>query len=169
MTQETPREAMYCYIGIGSNLDNPLEHVKRALKELKQLSNCSWVGASSLYKSEPVGPPGQEKYINAVACVSSTQDPEHMLDQLQAIENRHHRVRIERWGSRTLDLDILLIADLNISTPRLTVPHPFIEERNFVLVPLLELNSNLLINGRAIRDVLTQCPAGDLQILQKLI
>jgi 2-amino-4-hydroxy-6-hydroxymethyldihydropteridine diphosphokinase len=165
MTQETNDVHSNCYIGIGSNLDNPLKHVQDAIAELQQLENCTWIGASSLYRSEPVGPAGQEDYINAVACFTSTLAPEQLLDALQAIENKHQRVRIERWGSRTLDLDILLIADLTINSTRLSVPHPYIDQRNFVLIPLKELNENLLVKGSTITELLKECPAGDLEKL----
>ncbi|MEH6445419.1 MAG: 2-amino-4-hydroxy-6-hydroxymethyldihydropteridine diphosphokinase [Oceanospirillaceae bacterium] len=165
MTLETDNNGVTCYIGLGSNLDNPLSHVQSAIHELKNLSDCKFVEASSIYQSAPVGPPGQDDYINAVICLTTTLSPEQLLDQLQHIENSHQRVRIERWGARTLDLDILLFGNSIIDTARLIIPHAFIAERNFVLVPLTELNSNLSIRGEAITYLLQHCPAGTLQKL----
>jgi 2-amino-4-hydroxy-6-hydroxymethyldihydropteridine diphosphokinase len=165
MTQETKNSIMCCYIGIGSNLDTPLQQVKTAIEELEQLAGDHWIGVSSLYLSAPLGPEGQDHYVNAVACFNTALDPELLLDQLQKIENRHKRIRSQRWGARTLDLDILLIADLYINSLRLQVPHPSICERNFVLVPLAELNSKLEINGTAISEHIDKCPAGSLHIL----
>lgn len=167
MTQETTDNLSTCYIGIGSNLDNPVNHVEQALRELTEISGCVLsVTASSLYESEPVGPEGQENYINAVACLKCSLAPEKLLDALQSIENKHDRVRKERWGARTLDLDILLVDDLTIATERLTVPHPFMTQRNFVLVPLYELAPHLMIQNTSLKTLIEQCPNGQLDKLQ---
>ncbi|MFT5707630.1 MAG: 2-amino-4-hydroxy-6-hydroxymethyldihydropteridine diphosphokinase [Oceanospirillaceae bacterium] len=165
MTLETNNSGVTCYIGLGSNLDNPLSHVQNAIHELKNLSDCKFVEASSIYQSAPIGPPGQDDYINAVVCLTTTLSSEQLLDQLQHVENTHKRIRIERWGARTLDLDILLFGDSIIETARLTIPHAFMTDRNFVLVPLAELNSSLSIKGKAITYLLQHCPPG---ILHKL-
>ena len=165
MTRETNSSTVRCYIGIGSNLANPLQQVKTAIVELQQLAGCQWRGVSALYRSAPVGPAGQDDYINAVACLETDLSPESLLDALQQLENTHQRVRIQRWGARTLDLDILLIAQQYIDTARLNVPHPYIEQRNFVLVPLLEIAGDISIGQQSLTQLLENCPVGSLEKL----
>lgn len=165
MTQETNNQTATCYIGMGSNLENPIQQIKTAIDELKQLTDISSVKVSSLYRSAPVGPEGQDDYINAVAQITTSLPPEALLDRLQDIENAHLRVRKQRWGARTLDLDILLYGDLVINTARLTIPHLSMADRNFVLVPLAQLNSDILIAGTSIHDLIKNCPDGSLEKL----
>ena len=165
MIPETANSALRCFIGIGSNLADPLQQVTSAIVELAQLQDCQWLGASSLYRSAPVGPAGQDDYINAVACLETTLSPESLLNALQQLENAHQRERIERWGARTLDLDILLIAEQIIDTARLSVPHPYIAQRNFVLVPLLELAGDIPIGQSSLQQLLVNCPPGSLEKL----
>lgn len=152
------------YIGLGSNLDAPQEQVRTALQELAQLDHCVLVHHSSLYRSDPVGPLGQPDYINAVAALDTALAPEQLLDALQAIEQSHQRVRKIHWGPRTLDLDILLYSDQVIDSERLTVPHAWMLERNFVLWPLAELVPDLhLPDGSSLHGHLVQCPLGTLE------
>lgn len=152
------------YIGLGSNLENPLQQVADALRELQAIPYTNLVEHSKLYRSDPVGPPGQPDYINAVACLETSLEAEQLLDQLQAIEQAHDRVRLQRWGPRTLDLDILLFGDQVISTERLTVPHAFMCERSFVLYPLADIAPDLrLPNGTDLKQLLSQCPMGTLE------
>ncbi len=128
------------YVGLGSNLEQPLQQVKGALKALQCLRESRLVKASSLYRSEPVGPAGQPDYINAVAQLSTQLTPESLLDELQSLEKQHGRVRNGvRWGPRPLDLDLLLYGQETIDTDRLKVPHPYLAERGFVLYPLSEI------------------------------
>jgi len=132
------------YIGLGANLNAPEEQLKKALKSIAQISGCSLIQYSSFYRSAPMGPQDQDDYVNAVAKISSNLPPLELLDNLQKIEQQQGRVRKEeRWGPRTLDLDILLIDNEIINTARLTVPHYGIKLRNFVLVPLLEIAPEL--------------------------
>ncbi|MCK0766240.1 2-amino-4-hydroxy-6-hydroxymethyldihydropteridine diphosphokinase [Chromohalobacter beijerinckii] len=138
------------YIGLGSNLDEPREHVSRALNELDALPLTHLAGHSSLYASAPVGPQDQPDFINAVARVFTRLSPLALLDQLQALEQRHRRVRQRHWGPRTLDLDLLLYAHLEWRTPRLTLPHPAMRERAFVLVPLAELAPDVALADKTI-------------------
>jgi len=153
-----------CYIGLGSNLEEPRQQVLQALEELAQLPASKLVDASSLYRSDPVGPPGQPDYINAVACLETTLEAHALLDQLQAIEQAHDRVRKIHWGPRTLDLDLLLYGNDTISTERLTVPHAFMTERSFVLWPLAEIAPELqLPDGQKLDQLLSLCPVGTLQ------
>jgi 2-amino-4-hydroxy-6-hydroxymethyldihydropteridine diphosphokinase len=159
--------AATAFIGLGSNLDEPRQQVARALRELAGLPDTTLAAQSSLYRSAPMGPPDQPAYINAVARLETRLAPEALLDALQAIEARHGRVRgDERWGPRTLDLDILLYADVRIDKPRLQVPHPGLAERNFVLQPLAEIAPDLDIPGLGpLRDLLARCPPDALERL----
>lgn len=155
--------AQPCYIGLGSNLDNPIAHVTQALKELDQLPDTQLVKASSLYRSNPVGPQDQPDFINAVAELQTNLDAHNLLDELQALEQKHQRVRERHWGPRTLDLDLLLFANTIIETDRLTVPHAFMHERSFVLYPLEEIAPDLKFpDGQLLSSLLVACPLGSL-------
>jgi 2-amino-4-hydroxy-6-hydroxymethyldihydropteridine diphosphokinase len=157
--------AQRVYIGLGSNLENPRAQVETALRELDQLPESRLIAASSLYQSRPIGPP-QPDYINAVAVLDTALAPLALLDQLQALEQRHERVRLERWGPRTLDLDLLLYGDRVIDEPRLQVPHPELTKRNFVLYPLAELAPELTLpSGTPLAALLTHVPRDGLQPL----
>lgn len=154
------------YIGLGGNLDNPKQQLLDAFVELAQIPASVLVAQSSLYSSAPVGPPGQPDYINACAALDTELEPHQLLDALQSIENAHQRVRIEHWGPRTLDLDLLLYGDQVIDSARLKVPHPYLCERNFVLYPLLEIAASAqLPSGISIAEVIKTCPATGLQRL----
>ena len=158
------------YIGLGSNLNQPEQQLEQALDALQQLPDTQLVSYSSLYSSTPIGVPGQPRYVNAVAQLQTTLTPLALLDQLQAIELNQGRVREgERWGPRTLDLDILLIDQLVINQPRLIVPHYQIHLRAFVLIPLLEITSKelQLPNQQYLAQLLEQCPIDpELQIIK---
>ncbi|MBK5342071.1 2-amino-4-hydroxy-6-hydroxymethyldihydropteridine diphosphokinase [Pseudomonas sp. TH49] len=147
------------YIGLGSNLADPAEQLRSALNALGQLPQTALAGVSAFYQSDSLLP-GQPRYTNAVAALDSDLAPLDLLDALQAIENDQGRKRLERWGPRTLDLDILLFGDHLIDEPRLKVPHYQIQERAFVLYPLAELApADLrLADGRTLADLLAACP-----------
>ncbi|WP_129138246.1 2-amino-4-hydroxy-6-hydroxymethyldihydropteridine diphosphokinase [Modicisalibacter coralii] len=135
------------YVGLGSNLEGPRDQVTRALSELDRLPTTRLVSASPLYASTPMGPADQPDFINAVAKLITRLSPLALLDQLQALEQRHRRRRQRHWGPRTLDLDLLLYAQRRQTSPRLTLPHPGIGERNFVLVPLADIAPDLKLDG----------------------
>ena len=135
------------YIGLGSNLGDSQQILNDAVSQLEQFGQ---VRVSRFYRTPPMGPQDQPDYLNAVAELQTTLEPLVLLDELQRIENQAGRVRLRRWVERTLDLDLLLYGTHSIDHPRLTVPHVGILERDFVLVPLLDLNPNLIINGQAI-------------------
>ena len=146
------------YIGLGSNLDDPAVQVTAAIEELADLPDTRLLTRSSLYRSAPMGPQDQPDYVNAVVQLRTALEPGVLLDELQAIEQAHGRVRSQHWGPRTLDLDILLYGDAVIDTPHLKVPHPGIAERNFVLYPLAEIDSDLAIPGLGrVRSLLVGC------------
>lgn len=158
--------AVTVYIGLGSNLDNPVQQLKTALNELSRLPGTRLLQASSLYSSKPVGPQDQPDFVNAVACLETTLEPLTLLDQLQALEQAHRRIRERHWGPRTLDLDLLLYDDQQISHPRLTVPHSQMHLRGFVLLPLVEISPNLSLPGKgSITGILADIATDDLQIL----
>ena len=127
------------FVGLGSNLDDPVSQLSRAIDAIAGLPQTSLQNISSFYSSEPVGPADQPDYINAVAELQTRLSPIQLLDELQQLENQQGRVRLQRWGARTLDLDILLYADQHIDTLRLVVPHPQMHLRRFVLLPLQEI------------------------------
>ncbi|HET7369418.1 MAG TPA: 2-amino-4-hydroxy-6-hydroxymethyldihydropteridine diphosphokinase [Gammaproteobacteria bacterium] len=128
------------YIGLGSNLDDPRAHVERALGELAALPCVSLLAASPLYRSRPMGPQDQPDFVNAVACLETTRSPARLLAELQRLEAVHGRTRNDvRWGPRPLDLDLLIFGLARINTADLTVPHPGLAARNFVLYPLADI------------------------------
>lgn len=154
------------YIAIGSNLGNPVEQARQAMAALKDVPGVEVVAESSLYSSTPMGPQDQPDYINAVVAVDTTLAPLALLDQTQAIEQAHGRVRkAERWGPRTLDLDIILYGDLVHQCERLTVPHYGMKVREFVLYPLAEIAPDLILPDQmALQTLLTQVDRNGLAI-----
>lgn len=153
------------YIGMGSNLAAPAEQLREAVKALGQLPHTRLSGVSSFYVSDSLLP-GQPRYTNAVAALDTALEPLALLDALQAIENGQGRERLERWGPRTLDLDILMFGDRLIDEPRLKVPHYHMQARAFVLYPLAELAPGItLADGRALDDLLAACPFEGLERL----
>ncbi len=132
------------YVGLGSNLDDPVMQLRKALDELAHISGSSLLRHSSFYRTPPWGSVEQADFVNAVAEIRTTQEPRKLLDELLNIERRAGRVRGgEQWGPRVIDLDLLLHGDSCIDTDGLCVPHPRMLQRAFVLVPLAELDSSL--------------------------
>ena len=136
------------YVGIGSNLEDPRRQVEQAVEELKRIARTTLLQRSSLYRSAPVGYSEQPQFINAVAALETALEPDRLLGELQAIEARHGRRRSFANAPRTLDLDLLLYGKQTIRSPHLTVPHPRMHERAFVLRPLLELDPQVEIPGK---------------------
>lgn len=128
-------------IGLGSNLGNSAQILRQALVQITRLEATTLGRVSALYRTKPVGPP-QPDYVNACALLLTRLPAAELLRQVQGIEQCFGRVRTERWGPRTLDLDILLWGDRQIDQPDLQVPHPRLAERSFVLVPLAEIAPN---------------------------
>ncbi|MBV1814592.1 2-amino-4-hydroxy-6-hydroxymethyldihydropteridine diphosphokinase [Pseudomonas viridiflava] len=146
------------YLGLGSNLADPAEQLRSALKALEQLPGSQLAGVSSFYVSDSLLP-GQPRFTNAVAALDTSLAPLVLLDALQAIELDQGRERHERWGPRTLDLDILLFGNHLIDEPRLKVPHYHMQARPFVLYPLAELAPGLILaDGRELSQLLSNCP-----------
>lgn len=148
------------YIALGSNLATPVEQLQRALQAIRELPQTALLAVSSFYQSKPLGPQDQPDYVNAVAKIETTLAPLALLDALQRIENEQGRVRLRRWGERTLDLDILLYGNDIIQTERLTVPHYDMHNREFVIVPLFEIAPELVLpNGAGLAELAKQFEA----------
>jgi 2-amino-4-hydroxy-6-hydroxymethyldihydropteridine diphosphokinase len=142
------RRVPSAYIGLGSNLGDPVAQLSAALAALSQLPETQLAARSSLYRSAPVGDAAQPDFVNAVARVETGLAPETLLDALQEIERAFGRERPFPGAPRTLDLDLLLYGSRRIATARLSVPHPCMHQRAFVLLPLLELDAGIDIPGR---------------------
>ena len=138
------------YIGMGSNLGDSRQILQYAVQRLKDLGQ---VQVSRLYQSPPMGPQDQPYYYNAAAQLITSLEPLDLLDQLQRIEQEAGRVRLRRWGERTLDLDLLIYAEQDIQNQRLTVPHLGLLERDFVIVPLLDIDADLIVKGQKLKDL----------------
>lgn len=137
------------YVALGSNLEQPQLQLQRAVAAIKDIKHIYNVVCSRLYRSDPVGPPDQPDYYNAVVSMATELEPLELLDALQTVEHAHGRTRSLRWGPRTLDLDIILFGNRVIESPRLTVPHCQMQVRNFVLCPLLDVAPDLILpDGR---------------------
>ncbi len=137
----------YAWLSLGSNLTDPVKQVQTAISELEAHKSIKLVKQSSLYKTKAVGKTDQADFINAVVAIKTRLDAKELLVACQAIENKHDRVRKEHWGPRTLDIDVLLFGKQIIKMADLTIPHPVMHKRAFVLVPLTEINEDLLVPG----------------------
>lgn len=156
-------KSVFAYIGLGSNLDSPATQLQNALDALAAHKAIESVQCSPWYQSRAVGPGEQPDYINAVAKITTSLAPEHLLTALQTIENTQGRTREIRWGARTLDLDLLLYDEIIMQTDRLTIPHPQMYNRDFVLKPLADLAPTLsLPSGEPIEQLLANCDCSDL-------
>ena len=155
------------YIGLGSNLAKPVAQIKSARTAIASIVGVQELAFSSLYHSDPMGPQDQPDYVNAVMCVATDLLPMDLLRCLQAIENDHGRLRKgERWGARTLDLDVLIYGDQEIDLPDLTVPHKGLAERSFVLYPLFEIAPQLIVPGKGpVAELVAKCPLSGLRRL----
>jgi len=142
------KPAVIAYIGLGSNLEEPLSQLKSALLALGEAEKIQLIANSGFYSSPPLGPKDQPDYTNAVAEIKTMLSPDQLLACCQNIENQQGRQRSgERWGARTLDLDILTYGEQIIQQADLVIPHPGISQRGFVLYPLQELTDQLSIIG----------------------
>ena len=146
------------YVGLGANIGDPRAQLEAALEELKDLPETRVAAVSSFYRSAPVGFLDQPDFVNAAATLDTALAPERLLDKLQDIERRHRRERPFAGAPRTLDLDLLLYGDRVLDTPQLTLPHPRMHERAFVLKPLAEIAPQATIPGRGgVRELLSAC------------
>ena len=155
-----------CAIALGSNLGNSLNTLESSLQLLYEMPSINLITTSSWYRTKPVGPP-QPDYLNGCALLEVQQTPEEFLVLLQAVELQFGRVRTERWGARTLDLDLLLYDELVLNTPNLQIPHPRMRERAFVLVPLAEIAADWLEprSGKAIAQLVKEVDCTGVQLI----
>lgn len=160
----------HVFIGLGANLHQPLQQLQTAVLALCQLPDTQLVAVSSLYGSKPMGPQDQPDYVNAVAQLVTSLSPHQLLDALQHIEQTQGRTRkAERWGPRTLDLDILLFGDLQLNDERLTVPHYGMHLREFVLYPLAEIAAELDVPTHGpLSSLLAKVPLNGLTVLGRV-
>jgi 2-amino-4-hydroxy-6-hydroxymethyldihydropteridine diphosphokinase len=152
------------YIGLGANLNQPLETIQKAIGALKLLPDSELIEQSSIYSSKPMGPADQPDYVNAVALLKTTLTPHQLFAQTCQIEQDHGRTRNgEHWGPRTLDLDILLFGDRTIDDTQLTVPHYGLKDREFVVMPMMDINPNLILPcGTDLQSISKQLPLNGL-------
>ncbi|MDH3980614.1 MAG: 2-amino-4-hydroxy-6-hydroxymethyldihydropteridine diphosphokinase [Gammaproteobacteria bacterium] len=143
------------YVGIGSNLNDPVAQVKEAIEELEVLPDTIMEACSSLYSCKPMGPQDQPDFVNAVVALDTLLSPADLLQRLQRIEELQGRERDgEKWGPRILDLDLLMYGKKVIDTDELKVPHPGMHERDFVIIPLAEIAGNISIPGHGLLTTL---------------
>ena len=154
---------MLAYIGIGSNLGEKVENCRRAIEAIGSDARNRVVGCSRLFRTEPVGKKDQEWFINGVAAVETAMSPRELLEFLLAVEKKMGRNRIERWGPRIIDLDILFFGDRVLNEKGLQIPHPRLHERRFVMVPLKDIAPDLVhpIFQRTVSQILGELNATD--------
>jgi 2-amino-4-hydroxy-6-hydroxymethyldihydropteridine diphosphokinase len=139
-----------CYLGLGSNQKFPQRQIRQAIESIRKMQSTSVIKISSLYWSQAWGLQGQQDFCNAVIEITTLLSPTLLLNFCKKIEHKQGRIRKKQWGPRTLDIDIILYGNRSIDTKKLTIPHPYMQSRDFVLVPLLEINPNIqlpLIKG----------------------
>ena len=132
------------YIGIGSNLGDKLKHCEKAISEISRIDRHKLLAKSSLFKTQPIGHTSQDWFVNAVIKIETDLEPPELFRTLKTIESRLGRTKTFRWGPRTIDLDLLFFDDIEIHTEELEIPHPQIQNRQFVLVPLAEIDRHLI-------------------------
>lgn len=160
-------QGVRAFIALGANLGKPLAQLDSAVLALDQHDKVNCIAMSKVYVSKPHGVLDQPNFTNAVAEIYTTLSAEALLTLLQTLEARHGRQRISRWGARTLDLDLILYANHVINTPRLSVPHPRAHEREFVLQPLLDLDSTLSLPQQgSVQQLLQQLPNKSMEIIR---
>ncbi len=146
---DTPvRAPLLAYVGLGSNLDDPASQLRAAMRALDRIAQTRVRRASHLYRTPPWGRTDQPEFVNAVVELETALTPQALLSALQVIERAAGRERIERWGPRVLDLDLLLHGEATCDAPGLCLPHPHLHQRAFVLLPLSELAPDLSVPGR---------------------
>jgi len=145
------------FIALGSNLKNPKKQIKNGILSIKKINDVKILKESHLYETPPVGILNQPNFVNAVVKISSSLNPQELLDELLNIENIAGRIRNKKNGPRILDLDILLFNDFILNKDNLTIPHPRMHERLFVLIPLKDIDKNIVIpNQGAIKDIINK-------------
>jgi 2-amino-4-hydroxy-6-hydroxymethyldihydropteridine diphosphokinase len=147
------------YIGIGSNLGDKLRHCEEAISEIIKIDHHKLLAQSSLFKTRPIGYTSQDWFVNGVIKIETDLGAPELFRTLKAIESKLGRTETFRWGPRTIDLDILFFDDMEIHTEELHIPHPQIQNRQFVLIPLAEIDRNLIhpVFKKTIQELLNNC------------
>ncbi|PDT25637.1 2-amino-4-hydroxy-6-hydroxymethyldihydropteridine diphosphokinase [Rhizobium hidalgonense] len=151
-------------LGLGGNIGDPVKAMAAALQRLDGRGDCRVTAVSRLYRTPPWGKTDQSFFFNACAAVETRLAPEALLDVCLSIEREMKRERIERWGPRTLDIDVLTYGDVIQEAPRLELPHPRMTDRGFVLMPLADIAPGLLVKGRAVSDWLSGADVAGIEI-----
>ena len=159
---------MPVYVGIGSNLDDPVAQVRGGLSSLAQLEDCRLIASSRLYRSPPLGPQNQPDFVNAVAGLLTMRTPHDLLGALKQLEVTLGRgTPVERWGPRKIDFDLLVYGGERIDTVELTVPHAGVPERNWVLYPLMDIAPDLSVVGHGrVRDLADRLGSAGLTLIE---
>ncbi|MBS3969063.1 MAG: 2-amino-4-hydroxy-6-hydroxymethyldihydropteridine diphosphokinase [Clostridia bacterium] len=156
------------FLGLGSNVGNRKEYLEKAINALKNMPEITVTGMSSVYETEPFGGVEQNRFLNMVIKIETTLMPAKLLEVIMAIEKDLDRVRTIRWGPRTIDIDILLYGNEVINTRDLTIPHIGLTERDFVLVPLLEIDPDIkLPSGEPLKNFSTRATKGTVLLTYK--
>lgn len=159
----------HCYVSIGSNVGDREAYLRQATEALGASDKIQLAGVSSLYETPPWGNVNQPAFLNGALKLQTSVSPGELLDFCQAVEVRLGRVRHEHWGPRTIDIDLLYIEGVRMNRPELVLPHPYLLERAFVLVPLLEIAPDLRIDGLFIEEHLSKLPdRGDVKLYKSL-
>ena len=174
IAEPLPAGARRFFVGLGGNVGDRRDHLRRAAAALAGLAGVELCAASSLWETRPIGP-GSGRFLNAAVELRSPAAgprPAELLAAMLAIEREHGRVRRERWGDRTLDLDLLcgfaVTGELELGEPGLRLPHPQLPRRDFVLCPLLELDPELRVGGRPCAELLAALAPGERSVLRRL-
>lgn len=144
------------FLSLGSNMGDRLEYLSKAIDEIAQIQGCNILNKSRVYETEPWGYENQEAFLNLCISIETSLSPYELLESLQTIELELDRVRKIHWGPRTIDIDILLFDDIICEDDKLTIPHPRMRERAFVLIPLYDIEKNLIIDGIKLEDLINK-------------
>ena len=167
MNTSPEKSAQNATLGLGGNLGDPIQAMASALRILDARNDCSVVAVSRLYRTPPWGKTDQSFFFNACAELQTTLTPEKLLDVCLDVERKMKRERTERWGPRTLDIDILTYGDLVQATPQLIIPHPRMTERGFVLMPLSDIAPDLRIEGQTVVEWLSKADIEGIEIAEE--
>ncbi|PDT18174.1 2-amino-4-hydroxy-6-hydroxymethyldihydropteridine diphosphokinase [Rhizobium sp. J15] len=151
-------------LGLGGNIGDPVKAMAAALQSLDRRDDCRVSAVSRLYRTPPWGKTDQSFFFNACAAVETSLPPEALLDLCLSIEREMKRERVERWGPRTLDIDVLTYGDVVQEAPRLELPHPRMTGRGFVLMPLADIAPGLLVKGRTVGDWLSDADVAGIEV-----
>lgn len=151
------------YLSIGSNIGDREDYLKKAIEMISRISKTRLIKISSFYQTPAWGLTEQQDFLNACLEISTELSPYDLLKNLQRIEMDLHRERLVRWGPRTIDIDILTFGDIICEDVNLVIPHPLISKRAFVLVPLLELNPDLIIGNKSIKEMIEVIDVSDIK------